>query len=196
MSATVSDEGLDILFRKARTYRAWKEGDVSPAMIQAIFELVALAPTNANCEPARFLFIKSRAAKERLKPHLDAGNVEKTMTAPLTAIIGYDLDFVENIARLNPYAKGLKEAWAEPEIGHYTAFQSGTLEGAYLLLAARALGFDCGPMGGFNRDGVDKEFFAGTSIKSNFLCNIGIGDPASLYPRLPRLTFEEACEIL
>jgi 3-hydroxypropanoate dehydrogenase len=196
LTSTISDADLDIVFRGARTYRAWKAGDVSPPLIQAIYELVALGPTNANCEPGRFLFIKSRVAKERLKPHLEAGNVEKTMNAPATVIIGYDLAFAENLPRLSPHQPKLKDLYKEPEFIEETAFRSGTLQGGYLILAARALGLDCGPMSGFDNAGVDREFFAGTRIKSNFLCNLGHGDPASLFPRLPRLTFEETCEIL
>lgn len=196
MTATVSDADLDILFRNARTYRAWKDVPVSRAMLQAVYELAVLGPTNANSQPGRFLFLITRAAKDRLKPHLDAGNVDKTMKAPATVIIGYDLNFTEKLPRVAPHSPKLKEYFADPDFAAEAALQSGTLQGGYLILAARALGLDCGPMSGFNNAGVDKEFFAGTAVKSNFLCNLGHGDPASLFPRQPRLAFDEACEVL
>ena len=196
MTATISDADLDILFRNARTHNVWKDQPIGQAMLQAIYELVALAPTASNCEPGRLVFLTSARAKERLKPHLSAGNVEKSMKAPVTVIIGYDLAFAENLPRLFPHSPRAKDAFSDIALRDSTAFRNGSLSGGYFILAARALGLDCGPMSGFNNDGVDKEFFAGTSIKSNFLCNLGHGDPTALFPRHPRLPFAEACEIL
>jgi 3-hydroxypropanoate dehydrogenase len=196
LSAAISDADLDIVFRTARTYNAFKDIAVSPAILQAVYELVALGPTSANCEPGRYLFLASRSAKERLKPQLDGSNLEKTMKAPVTAIIAYDLDFAEKMPRLFPHRPNAKDNFKDPQVAQDTAFRNGSLQGAYFILAARSLGLDCGPMSGFKNAGVDKEFFAGTRIKSNFLCNLGYGDPASLSPRHPRLTFEEVCEIL
>jgi len=196
VTATISDADLDILFRRARTFRAWKDEPVSRVILQAVFELAALGPTNANSQPGRFLFLTTRPAKERLRPYLDAGNVDKTMRAPVTVIIGYDLNFAEQLPRLAPHNPNLKNDFEDPAFAAEAAFRSGTLQGGYLILAARALGLDCGPMSGFDNAGVDKEFFAGTTIRSNFLCNLGHGNPESLFPRQPRLTFDDACKVL
>jgi 3-hydroxypropanoate dehydrogenase len=193
----VNDEALDVLFRNARTYRNWQEKPVTPQMLMAIYELFRWGPTTNNTCPARVVFVTSQAAKQRLKPHLSAGNAEYTMKAPATAIIAYDLKFYEMMGKLsaNPNAR---DSWAQksPQDIEEAAFRSGTLQGAYLMLAARALGLDCGPMSGFSNAGVDKEFFAGTSWKSNFLCNIGYGTEEGLRPRAGRLDFDEACRIL
>lgn len=190
----VSDAALDTLFREAHTTRKWLSQPVSDALLMAIYDLMRWGPTTTNITPARIVFVKSKDAKERLKPHLDAGNVRQTMEAPVTAILGYDLDFPRHLARLySPEAPGW---FSDTEANKAHALRNGSLQGGYFILAARALGLDCGPMGGFNHDGVDAEFFAGTQIKSNFLCNLGYGAPGGTRPRNPRLAFDEACQIL
>ena len=196
MSKPVDDHSLDQIFRDARSHSAWTDQPVSETDIRAIYELTKLGATSANCSPARFLWIASDAGKARLKPHLSATNAEKVMKAPVTVIIGYDPGFAEQLPRLFPQAPTAKDWFADPAVAETTAFRNGTLQGAYLILAARALGFDTGPMSGFDNAGVDREFFAGTKVKSNFICSIGKGDPAKLAPRAPRLAFEEAGQIL
>ena len=196
MHKAIDDAALDTVFRNARTHNKWQDKPVSPAILMAIYELMALAPTAGNSSPARMVFVASKEAKERLKPHLAAGNVEKTMAAPVTAILAYDLGFARHMDRLFPQAPALKQVYSKPEIAQLNAFRNGSLQGGYFILAARALGLDCGPMSGFDNAGVDGEFFAGTEIKSNFLCNLGYGDPAGLYPRNPRLSFDEVCQIV
>jgi 3-hydroxypropanoate dehydrogenase len=193
----VNDEGLDILFRKARTHRAWRPGQVTPQMLMAIYDLARWGPTTNNTSPMRVVFVVSPEAKERLKPHLTKGNVEQTMKAPATAIIAYDLHFYEKMDRLSPNPNA-RESWMQktPVELEQAAFRNSSLQGGYFVMAARSIGLDCGPMGGFNHEGVDKEFFAGTAIKSNFLCNIGFGDPENVRPRAGRLDFDEACRIL
>ena len=190
----INDEALDMIFRAARTHRHWQDKPVSPALLMAIYDLMHWGPTSANTNPARLVFVTSPAAKERLKPYLDASNVAKTMTAAATAIIGYDLDFARYAAKLNPHNPNI--AFPDPVTNQVTALRNGSLQGAYFMIAARALGLDCGPMSGFDNAGVDAEFFAGTALKSNFLCNIGYGDAAKLRPRAPRLSFDEACKIV
>lgn len=192
----INDEALDIIFRTARTQNKWLDKPVSKTMLMAIYDLMRWGPTSANNSPARILFITTPEAKERLKPHLSEGNRAKTMSAPVTAIIGYDLDFPEHLPRLFPHNQDAKNWFSDPVLRETTAFRNGTLQGAYFIIAARAVGLDCGPMSGFNNAGVDKEFFAGTNIKSNFICSLGYGDPSGIFPRSPRLTFDEACKIL
>jgi 3-hydroxypropanoate dehydrogenase len=196
MANPVDDLSLDQIFRDARTHGAWTDQGVSETDMRAIYELTKLGPTSANCSPARFLWLASDAAKARLKPHLSATNSAKVMKAPVTVIIGYDVDFAKELPRLFPLQPDAKNWFAAPAVAETTAFRNGTLQGGYLVLAARALGFDCGPMSGFDNAGVDKEFFAGTTVKSNFLCSIGRGDPSKLTPRPPRLSFDEAGSIL
>jgi 3-hydroxypropanoate dehydrogenase len=197
MPHAVSDEALDTLFRAARSHNRWTDEPVSDAMLMAIYDLMRWGPTSGNITPARFLFINSVEAKQRLKPLLNEGNREKSMTAPAVAIIAYDLDFPETLSTLKPNAPNAKNYYdAKPALVQEDAFRNGTLQGAYFMLAARSLGLDCGPMGGFDRAGVDKEFFSGTAIKSNFLCALGHGNPAALHPRAPRLSFDQACKIL
>ena len=197
MTLAVNDDALDKLFRKARTHRNWQPGQVTPQMLMAIYDLARWGPTTNNTTPARFVFVLTQAAKERLKPHLTKGNVEQTMRAQATAIIAYDLKFYEMMGKLstNPTAR---DTWAQksPAELEKAAFRNGTLQGGYFIMAARSIGLDCGPMGGFDHQGVDDEFFAGTSIKSNFLCNLGFGDEQGLRPRAGRLDFDEACKIL
>jgi 3-hydroxypropanoate dehydrogenase len=161
-----------------------------------IVDLAKLGPTSANCSPARFIFVKSREAKERLKPHLSEGNRDKTMKAPVCTIIGYDLDFYLHLPKLFPHADAKSWFAGNDEKIFDTAFRNGTLQGAYLIMAARALGLDCGPMSGFDNAAVDREFFAGTNIKSNFLCNLAYGDASVLFPRSPRFDFDEMAKII
>jgi 3-hydroxypropanoate dehydrogenase len=191
---TLPDAALDQLFRTARTYRAWRDQPVSDETLRAIYELMKWGPTSSNCSPARIVFVKSLAAKERLKPALDAGNVNQTMAAPATAIVAYDLEFYIRMAELSPRTD-VSMFVEDPALTLETAMRNGSLQGAYLILAARAMGLDCGPMSGFNNAKVDAAFFPGGSVKSNFLCNLGYGNPEKLRPRAPRLSFEEACRI-
>ena len=196
MRRTLDDAALDLLFREARTHNGWLDKPVEDELLRRVWDLARMGPTSANCSPARILFLKSHAAKERLRPALSAGNLEKTMAAPVTAVIGYDLDFPEHLPRLFPHDDA--RAWfaGNEALIQTTAFRNGTLQGAYLIMAARALGLDCGPMSGFDNAKVDAAFFAGTRVKSNFLCNLGYGDPSKLFPRSPRYEFDEVCEIL
>jgi 3-hydroxypropanoate dehydrogenase len=196
MSHAINDEALDIVFRAARSQNKWLDKPVSPALLMAVYDLMRMGPTSANCSPARIVFVTSAEAKERLKPHLLPQNVEKSMTAPAVAILGYDLDFPKLLPKLFPHNPGAKDWFNDSVLRERTAFRNATLQGAYFIVAARALGLDCGPMSGFNNDAVDKEFFAGTSIKSNFICAVGYGDPSGVFARNPRLAFDEACRIL
>ena len=190
--------GLDLIFRNARTHNAFS-GEVTDAQLRAIWDIVRLGPTTGNSQPARILFLRSQEAKERLKPALSPGNLDKTMSAPVTAILAYDLEFYEHLPRLFPHNLAMKNAFAGEEKKQFAetaALRNSSLQGAYFIIAARAIGLDTGPMSGFNNALVDKEFFAGTTWKSNFLCNLGTGDPSKIFPRNPRLEFEEACRIL
>jgi 3-hydroxypropanoate dehydrogenase len=192
----INDETLDIIFSNARTHNKRLDKLVSNTMLMAIYDLMRWGPTSANNSPARILFLTTPEAKERLKPHLSEGNRAKTMSAPVTAIIGYDTDFHDHLPRLFPHNQDAKNWFKDDVLRETTAFRNGTLQGAYFIIAARAVGLDCGPMSGFSNAGVDKEFFAGTNIKSNFICSLGYGDPSGLFPRSPRLSFDEACKIL
>ena len=195
MTTTLADATLDQLFRTARTHHGWQDRPVAAELLKAAWDLAKMGPTSANCSPARIVFVVSPAGKEKLKPCLAEGNIAKTMTAPATAIIGHDMAFYEQLPKLYPHADAKSWFVGNQPLIEATAFRNGTLQGAYLILAARALGLDCGPMSGFDNAKVDAAFFAGTTIRSNFLCNIGYGDPARLYPRGPRLGFDEACSI-
>src|SRR6185437_5603543 len=192
----LDDAALDQLFRTARTYRAWLDRAVSDQTLHAIYELMKWGPTSSNTCPARIVFVKTPEANARLEPALDAGNVRQTMAAPVTAVIGYDLEFYEKLSLLAPKRDLRSDFIGKPELIRTTAFRNGSLQGAYLIIAARALGLDCGPMSGFDNAKIDAEFFAGTSWKSNFLCNLGHGDPAKVRERLPRFAFEQAGRIL
>jgi 3-hydroxypropanoate dehydrogenase len=196
MSHAINDDALDVIFRKARTQNKWLDKPVSTALLMAVYDLMRWGPTSANQSPARFVFITSKDAKERLKPYLSEGNRDKTMSAPVTAIIGYDLDFPETLPKLFPHAPDAKNWFKDPAAAQVHAFRNSSLQGAYFIIAARAVGLDCGPMSGFDNAGVDKEFFPSGRIKSNFICSLGYGDPAGLFPRSPRLSFDEACKIL
>ena len=197
MSSVMSGDGLDLIFRNARTHTVWLDKPVPDSLLRQVYDLAKFGPTSANMTPMRIVFVRSREAKERLKPALHAGNVDKTMAAPVTAIIGMEVHFYEQLPKLYPHADA--KAWFKdlPEdVLEYTALRNSSLQGAYFMLAARALGLDCGPMSGFDNAKVDAAFFAGTTVKSNFLCNLGYGDASKLHPRSPRLTFEEACRVL
>jgi 3-hydroxypropanoate dehydrogenase len=196
MSQSLDASALDQLFRSARTHNAFTDQPVTEAELRALYALMKWGPTAANATPARFVFVTSPEAKARLKPALSPNNVDKTMAAPVTVIVAYDLDFHEQLPKLFPHADA--RAWFDgPQEGRReAALRNGSLQGAYLILAARALGLDAGPMSGFDNALVDAAFFAGTSIRSNFLVNLGHGDPAGLFPRLPRLSFEEAAQIV
>jgi len=191
----LADADLDLLFRNARTHNAFLDRAVPETTLRALYDLLKWAPTSANSSPARFVFITSDAARERLRPALSPGNLDKTMAAPVTVIVGYDLAFYEKLPVLFPHVDA--RAWFAGKPDHIltTAFRNGTLQGGYLILAARALGLDCGPMSGFDNAKVDAAFFPDGTVKSNFLCNLGYGDPTKLMPRHPRLPFEEACRI-
>lgn len=205
MTSALSNDALDVLFRKARTHNVWLDKPVSDELLRQLYELMKYGPTSANCSPARILFLRTREAKERLRPALSPGNVEKTMQAPVTAIVGYDLKFFEQMPNLFPHNPANRDTFANnSKVSEVTAFRNGTLQGAYMILAARSLGLDCAPMSGFDNAKVDNEFFSSTAgnppefieVKSNFLCNLGYGDHSRLFPRNPRLAFEEACALL
>src|SRR5437867_11855638 len=192
----LNDDALDVIFRTARTYNGWLDKPVSDETLSEIYNLMKWGPTSANASPARFLLLRTKVAKERLRPALAPGNVQKTMAAPVTVIVAYDLRFYEKLPKLAPHNPGFRDLFANnPELAEVTAKRNSTLQGAYLIIAARALGLDCGPMSGFDNARVDATFFPDGKWKSNFLCNLGYGDPASVKPRNPRLSFEEACRI-
>jgi 3-hydroxypropanoate dehydrogenase len=201
----LSNDALDVLFRQARTHNAWLDKPVSDDLLRQLYELLKLGPTSANSCPARIVFLRTPEAKQRLLPALSPTNVDKTMKAPVTAIVGHDFKFFEQTPKLFPNNPAMRENFAKaPQFAETTAFRNGSLQGAYLILAARALGLDCGPMSGFDNAKVDAEFFSASAgnppafidVKSNFLCNLGYGDASKLFPRNPRLSFEEACRLL
>jgi 3-hydroxypropanoate dehydrogenase len=195
MTRPLDAAALDRLFLEARTYNAWKPDPIPEAILRRLWDLARMGPTSANCSPARIVFVTSKAAKEKLKPALMPTNVEKTMTAPATAIIGYDLEFYQHLPKLFPHTDA--RAWfvGNQPLIEATAFRNSALQGAYLILAARALGLDCGPMSGLDGAMVDKLFFPGGKVKTNFLCNLGHGDTKNLFPRSPRFAFEDVCRI-
>ena len=197
MSGTpLNQAALDQLFFDAHTHNAWQDKPVADELLHRLYDTLRMAPTSMNCSPARIVFVKSKAAKERLMPALMEGNRAKTMAAPVTAIIGHDSRFYDNLPKLFPPIPGARDMFAgNAALADITAFRNGTLQGAYLILAARALGLDCGPMSGFDNAKVDELFFAGTNVKSNFICNLGYGDAKGIYPRNVRLDFAEACTI-
>jgi 3-hydroxypropanoate dehydrogenase len=197
VSKVLGDEGLDLIYRGARTHNYWIDEPVDDALLRRVYDLARMGPTSANMCPMRIVFVKSKDAKEKLRPALDPGNVEKTMKAPATAIIAMDVHFYEQLPKLYPHADA--KAWFKDlpdNVLEYIALRNSSLQGAYFILAARAMGLDCGPMSGFDNAKVDAAFFAGTTIKSNFLCNLGHGDASKLHPRSPRLSFEEACRVV
>ena len=194
MPDTIDTAALDRIFRTARSQNKWQDRPVPEAQLREIYDLLKLGPTAGNSSPARFVFVTSPEGKETLRPALSSGNLEKTMSAPVVAIAAYDLDFTEQLPKLFPHMDA-RPWYADPEVRQVNAFRNGSLQAAYLILAARAVGLDAGPMSGFNNALVDEAFFAGTRIKSNMLVNLGYGDPAGVRERLPRLSFEEACRI-
>jgi 3-hydroxypropanoate dehydrogenase len=196
MSNRLEKSALDQLFFTARTQNKWQKKPVEPALLRNVVDLMKWAPTSANSSPARIVFVVSPEAKAKLKPLLMEGNVEKTMVAPAIAIIGHDLKFYDHLSKLFPHADA--RAWfsGNKEFADNSAFRNGTLQGGYFILAARALGLDCGPMSGFDNAGVDAAFFGGTDVKSNFLCNLGYGDPAGVQARSPRFAFDEIAKII
>lgn len=196
MSDTLDAAALDQLFREARSQNAWQGRDVSESRLHELYELFKWGPTAANGCPARLLFVKSDAAKQRLKPCLSEGNVDKSMTAPVVCVIAYDLEFFEKLPKLFPHTDARSWYVDSPAAAEKAAFRNGTLQGAYLIMAARALGLDCGPMSGFDADKLNEEFFPDGKWKANFLCGLGYGDPAGVFPRLPRLDFDEAAKIV
>jgi len=197
MSNKLDDLTLDRLFRTARTRNAWTDRVVTEQQLRELYDLMKFGPTSANCCPARFVWVTSAEAKGKLAALAMPANAPKILAAPVTVIVGYDLDFAEQLPRLFPArGKEMQGYFSDPQVAQTTAFRNGSLQGAYLIIAARALGLDCGPMSGFNNEAVDSEFFANTRIKSNFICSIGYGSDQDLYPRNPRLTFEESGRIV
>tara|TARA_R110002012_G_scaffold291201_2_gene485534 strand:- start:49 stop:657 length:609 start_codon:yes stop_codon:yes gene_type:complete len=192
----IDQHAFDTLFNKARTHNGWQDKKVDTALLHKAWDLAVMGPTSANCEPMRVIFVQSEAAKARLKPFMSEGNAAKTMTAPVTAIIGQDMEFYEKLPRLFPHADARSWFVGNDDLIKATAFRNASLQGAYLILALRGLGLDCGPMSGFNADEVDGEFFAGTSIKTNFMVNIGYGDASKLFDRSPRLAFDDGASII
>ena len=211
MGQKVDDAALDTLFREARSYSKWQQKPIPDATLRDLYDLVKWGPTSANAAPARFAFLRTKEAKERLRPALAPLNVEKTMTAPVTVIVAYDLRFYEQLPKLFPQKPGMAKLFeSNAEMVETTAKRNSSLQGAYMIMAARSLGLDCGPMSGFDQAKVDEEFFAigkpcfgcdqeffpEGHVNTNFLCNLGYGDPNGLFPRLPRLSFNEACSLL
>ena len=193
--STDDDKWAKRLFLEARTHNGWKDEKISDDKLKELFALTRMGPTSANCSPARFVFVRSKEGKEKLKPALSEGNLAKTMKAPVTVIVGYDLRFYDHLPKLFPHTDATGWFTSSAELAFETAFRNGTLQGGYLIMAARLLGLDTGPMSGFDKKIVDEAFFAGTEVKSNFLMNLGIGDPAALFPRSPRFAFDEACRL-
>jgi 3-hydroxypropanoate dehydrogenase len=197
MSRILSDRDLDIIFRSARTHNGWENTPVNEAQIQALYDLARMGPTSANCSPARFVFVRSAEAKAKLIACVSEGNKKKVEAAPLTVIIGQDAKFYDKIPQLFPHAPDARNWFAHDEaMAQTTMFRNASLQGAYLIIAARALGLDTGPMSGFDPAAVNSSFFAGTDVTANFLCAVGIGTDENLFPRSPRLSFDEACSIV
>ena len=193
---SLNESQLNLLFGEARSMNGWQDREVSDDMIKSIYNLTKMGPTSTNCCPARFKFIKSEDQKLKLKESLLPNNIDKVMSAPVIAIIGFDLDFSNNMAKLFPHMDVAPMYKNNEIMNHSTAFRNSSLQGAYFMMVSRAFGLDCGPMSGFNNAIVDEVFFSGTNIKSNFLCCIGYGDPSKIFMRLPRLDFNEVCEII
>jgi len=195
MPGTVS---LSTLFRDARSQNGWLDRSVTDSQLRELYDLMKFGPTSVNCSPARIVFVRSQEARQKLVDAVAPGNVDKVMNAPVVAIIGYDTKFYEQLPELFPHNPAVKTWFEGPEktaFAETTAFRNGTLQGAYLIMAARSVGLDCGPMSGFNNAAVDAAFFAGTTVKSNFICGLGHGDTAKVFPRSPRLSFEQACTL-
>lgn len=193
---TLSDAQISLILTQARSHYAWTDTPVSDDLLHQIFDIMKMGPTSMNTCPSRIIFVRSVAGKERLAKALKPANVPKVMTAPITAIIAYDVDFWEELPRLFPHEDRRPHFKDKPAHAEDTAYRNSTLQGAYFMIAARALGLDIGAMSGFDNAVVDDEFFAGTSVKSNFLCNLGYADEAALFQRLPRFAFDDVCDIL
>jgi 3-hydroxypropanoate dehydrogenase len=199
MSKVISEAVIDQLFRTARTQNAWTAELVTDEQLKALYDIYKMGPTSGNCQPARVQFVRSEAGKARLLPAMNPGNQEKTKTAPVTAIIGYDVEFYHHLPRLFPHNPAMKDNFSGADkdaAAHAASFRNGTLQGAYLIIAARMIGLDVGAVSGFNAAKVDAEFWAGTTIKTNFICNIGRGDPSGVKQRLPRFDFDEINRIV
>jgi 3-hydroxypropanoate dehydrogenase len=196
VSQPLNDTALDQIFREARTRNGWAPDPIPEADLHAIYDLAKMGPTSANMSPARFVWVVSKAGKETLAGLSSSTNADKILAAPCTVIVGYDLDFPETLPKLFPHNPTAKDWFGDPVFRESAAFRNSSLQGAYLIVAARAMGYDCGPMSGFNNAGVDAAFFEGTNIKSNFICSIGRGTDENLFARSPRLTFEEAGRIV
>lgn len=193
----LSDKDLDLIFREARSFSTWTDRKISEVTLQAVYDLMRWGPTSANCSPARLVFLTSDEARERMKTHIAPGNLDKLMTAPVTVIIASDSKFYDCIPELMPHNPAAREWFSGDEaLAEETAFRNSTLQGGYFMIAARALGLDCGPMSGFDAAGVNAEFFPDGQVKANFLCALGHGKPEDLFPRSPRLGFDDACQIL
>ncbi|MDY0329954.1 MAG: malonic semialdehyde reductase [Thiomonas sp.] len=193
----IDPSALHQLFDEARTHNAWRDQPVPEHLLRQLYDLMKWGPTSANCSPARIVFVQSQAAKAKLAPCMSEGNRDKTLKAPVTALIGMDMAFYEHLPELFPHNPDARNWFAgKPEVIAATAMRNSSLQGGYFILAARALGLDCGPMSGFDADAVNAAFFAGTEVQVNFLCNLGYGDPAGLFARSPRLSFEQACKIV
>jgi 3-hydroxypropanoate dehydrogenase len=195
MKKPLDDTALDTLFREARSYNRWTADALPESKLRALYDLLKMGPTSANCCPARFVFVASKEGKEKLANCVHDANVVKVQQAPVTTIIAMDEKFYEKVPYLFPHKPEIAEAFKDPTLGKMTMLRNATLQGAYLILAARSLGLDTGPMSGFSNDKVDEAFLAGTSYKSNFLCALGVGTTEHLFARSPRLAFEEACRV-
>ncbi len=197
MAGPIATDCLNQIFLEARTHNKWQDKPVPDDLLRELVGIMKMGPTSANQSPARVVFVKSPEAKKRLAPHLSEGNRAKTMSAPVCAILGYDLKFYDHLPKLFPHTDA--KSWFDGKPAdkiETSAFRNGTLQGGYFIIAARALGLDTGPMSGFDNEAVDREFFAGTSVKSNFLCNLGYGDPEGIFSRSPRFSFEEMAKII
>ncbi|WP_286784848.1 MULTISPECIES: malonic semialdehyde reductase [Pseudomonas] len=195
MSLALDEKALASLFSEARTHGSWRDQPVSDDQLAELYALTRMGPTSANCSPARFVFVRSAEGKEKLKPTLSSGNLEKTMSAPVTVIVAYEREFYEALPRLFPHGDARSWFTSSPEFAEQTALRNSSMQAAYLILAARAMGLDTGPMSGFDRAKLDAAFFAGSTWTANLLINLGYGNPEKLYPRLPRLAFDEACTL-
>ena len=193
MSEAITPSALTTLFTGARTHNGWRDIPVSDETLHEVYDLMKWAPTSANCSPARIVFVRSAEGKEKLRPALSGGNLDKTLAAPVTAIVAWDSEFYERLPELFPHGDARSWFTSSPALSEETAFRNSSMQAAYLIFACRALGLDTGPMSGFDRQKVDDAFFTGTPLKSNVLINIGYGDVSKLYGRLPRLSFEDAC---
>ncbi|MDU5783247.1 MAG: malonic semialdehyde reductase [Pantoea sp.] len=195
MHTPLDNTALDQLFNEARTHSYWQDKPLEAGILEQLYALTALGPTSANCSPGRFVFVTSQEGKEKLKPALSSGNVEKTMTAPVTVIVAHDMAFYDRLPQLFPHADARSWFTGSPELVKETAFRNSSLQAGYLILAARSLGLDAGPMSGFDPSKVNEAFFADSSWQVNMLINLGYGDNEKLHPRLPRLRFEQACKL-